>query len=98
MTGPSTLTKMYSSIPLHIIYTPLELILQRADGESRLNAALDACLLRTAILLKKEVPPLWRPGSNSKHSQADISGETGKKKKSQKGFESRDSHFQYSSV
>lgn len=63
---------MTSVFPLTSIYSPLELVLQVADGHGSFHAALDGHLHWSAVLLKQEVPPLWCSSSNHEHSHCDV--------------------------
>jgi len=55
----------------------LQLVLQGADGQRRLDAALDRRVRRAAVHPEQEVPPLRSPGPDRKHRRADVAGEAG---------------------
>lgn len=54
---------------------PDEFVLQRAGGHRMLHAAFHGHLQRGAVLLKQEVPPLRRPGTDHKHGHGDVNRE-----------------------
>lgn len=54
---------------------PDEFVLQRAGRHRNLHAAFHGHLQRGAVLLKQEVPPLRRPGTDHKHGHGDVDRE-----------------------